>query len=172
MLIENLQRSDLNPMDEANAYQSRMDRFGLTVEELAEWAGVAPFRIQWRLALMNLRPEAQKLVADGALSPGYARLMADLDPDRQALALKALAHDSLTEADMKALCARLLAEQNTQPLFNDSSFLQLEEYVADARGAAAKSSPKAQLARLLTALESERDRLPEAVLGVMGEMAA
>jgi ParB family chromosome partitioning protein len=65
MLLENVQRADLDPVDEAHAYQSRIDRFGLTVGQVAEMAGVTAARVCTRLPVLRLFPEAQHLVRVG-----------------------------------------------------------------------------------------------------------
>jgi ParB family chromosome partitioning protein len=78
-LLENLQREDLNIIEEANAYQRLLD-MGLKQEELAERMGIKqPWRIQERLNLLKLRPVYQDYVLKGILAPSQAQEMSRVD---------------------------------------------------------------------------------------------
>jgi ParB family transcriptional regulator, chromosome partitioning protein len=72
-LLENLHRSDLNPLEEASAYQQLLEDFGITQEELAKRIGRSRPRITNTLRLLNLPAEVQRKVAAGVLSAGHAR---------------------------------------------------------------------------------------------------
>lgn len=128
MLVENLARKDLNPLEEGRAYKKRLDG-GMTVQELAKVAGVGTDRIQFRVGMLTLSPYMQKLIGDGTLGPGYAASMIGLDEQRQLLALHALNEKKLTVWDLEILCAELLADQNQGSMFDTDSFMQIEEIV-------------------------------------------
>jgi ParB family chromosome partitioning protein len=91
-LVENLQRSDLNPIDEAEAYRALQKSFGLSQEEIAERVGKARPAIANTLRLLRFREEIQELLRSGQLTEGQARpLLALEDPDAQlALAMRAV----------------------------------------------------------------------------------
>lgn len=72
-VIENVQRADLNPLEEAEAYQSLIKRFGRTQDMLAEHVGKSRPHIANTLRLLNLPDEARDLVREGQLSAGHAR---------------------------------------------------------------------------------------------------
>lgn len=72
-LLENLHRSDLNPLEEASAYQQLLDDFGITQEELANRIGRSRPRITNTIRLLKLPAEVQRKVAAGVLSAGHAR---------------------------------------------------------------------------------------------------
>jgi ParB family chromosome partitioning protein len=72
-LLENLHRSDLNPLEEASAYQQLLEDFGITQDELANRIGRSRPRITNTLRLLKLPAEVQKKVAAGVLSAGHAR---------------------------------------------------------------------------------------------------
>ena len=74
-LLENLHRSQLNPLEEASAYQQLLDDFGCTHEELAERIGRSRPQISNTLRLLKLSPTVQKRVAAGVLSAGHARAL-------------------------------------------------------------------------------------------------
>ena len=81
-LLENLHRSQLNPLEEAAAYQQLLDDFGCTHDELAEKIGRSRPQITNMIRLMKLPPSVQRRVAAGVLSAGHARALLSLsDPD-------------------------------------------------------------------------------------------
>jgi ParB family chromosome partitioning protein len=83
-LLENLHRSQLNPLEEAAAYAQMLDDFGCTHEELASRIGRSRPQISNTLRLLKLTPAVQRRVAAGVLSAGHARsLLAIEDPDAQ-----------------------------------------------------------------------------------------
>jgi ParB family chromosome partitioning protein len=82
-IIENDQRQDVTPLEQARSYQALMDSTGWTVEELGARIGKAPHRITERTALLNLRPEYQDLLASGNLKPSEATELVRLSPRGQ-----------------------------------------------------------------------------------------
>jgi len=91
-LVENLQREDLNALDEAAAYQQLIEDFQLTHEEVATRVGKSRAAISNALRLFQLPPQVQKLLVDGSLSAGHARALLGT-PDRayqEALARRAV----------------------------------------------------------------------------------
>ncbi|MCA9831536.1 MAG: ParB/RepB/Spo0J family partition protein [Dehalococcoidia bacterium] len=137
MLIENIQRVDLNPMDEARAYRKRREQFGASVAEIAAVASVSEGRVRSRLRLCSLIDEAQHLVQSGQLGVGYGEAMADLDRNRQLIALRSLNEAKApTLAWFRSLCGQLLADQAQERLFNLEEFMR-----ANAEGAATGDQP-------------------------------
>jgi ParB family chromosome partitioning protein len=83
-LLENLHRQDLNPLEEAAAYQQLLAEFGVTHEELASRLGRSRSQISNTLRLLHLPPAVQRRVAAGVISAGHARALLALDdPVRQ-----------------------------------------------------------------------------------------
>jgi len=78
-IIENIQRADLNPVEEASGYRQLMDRFGHTQERLAEALGKSRSHIANLLRLLSLPAEVQAYLADGRLSAGHARALIPTD---------------------------------------------------------------------------------------------
>lgn len=121
MLIENVQRNDLNPIDEANAYISRMRHYGWTIDDLAKKTGLSKVRIQFRVKLGKLRPDIQNLIKTGNLQLGYAQVLADadLDPNFQTIALRQLRENtSPTPAWFRRTCSQLLEQQSQVEMFD------------------------------------------------------
>jgi ParB/RepB/Spo0J family partition protein len=119
MLAENCARVDLNPIEEAQAYQARIDQFGWTVERLADTAGVSKDIVKKRLGLLSLREEIQHLVKHEGLPLGHAEALCGLDRNRQLSALRILQQSPtpMPIAAFRDVCAELLAEQNQDNLF-------------------------------------------------------
>ena len=78
-LIENLQRTDLNPLEEAEAYRALKDRFGLSHEEIAVRVGKSRPAVSNTLRLLKLPPEVQELLRAGQLTAGQARPLLALE---------------------------------------------------------------------------------------------
>jgi ParB family chromosome partitioning protein len=78
-LLENLHRQQLNPLEEAAAYQQLLEEFGATHEQLAERIGRSRSQVTNTIRLLNLPPAVQKRVAAGVLSAGHARALLSLD---------------------------------------------------------------------------------------------
>lgn len=84
MIIENLQRVDISPLEEARAYQKAMDDFNLSAEELAVKVGILqPFRVHDRLTLLNLKTEYQDCLRQGILTPTQAFYLSKVAPEYQ-----------------------------------------------------------------------------------------
>jgi ParB/RepB/Spo0J family partition protein len=121
MLSENMARANLDPIDEAHAYQSRIDRYGWTVEYLAGIAGVSTVRILFRLKLLSLRSDLQALIRSGNLPLGYAQTLADagLDANHQAIAIDRLRDNANpTPQWFRRECGALLSQQAQVCMFD------------------------------------------------------
>ncbi|HUR78904.1 MAG TPA: ParB/RepB/Spo0J family partition protein [Acidimicrobiales bacterium] len=108
-LVENLHRQDLNPLEEAAAYQQLIEDFQLTHDELATRMGKSRAAITNTLRLFQLPPTVQRLVADGQLAAGHARALLGT-PDRgfqEALAKRAIVESMSVRAVEDAVRARL-----------------------------------------------------------------
>ncbi len=86
-LLENLHRSDLNPLEEASAYQQLLEDFGITQEELAERIGRSRPKITNTIRLLKLPAQVQRKVAAGVLSAGHARALLGAATDERMIEL-------------------------------------------------------------------------------------
>mgnify|MGYP000932726408 CR=1 FL=1 len=110
-LIENLQREDLNPMEEAAGYRSLIEDYGLTQEEAAQRVGKSRSAVTNALRLLGLTPSVRKLVEEGKLSAGHARALVPLSPSLQESAANAIVSGGLSVRQTEALVKRLSAEK-------------------------------------------------------------
>lgn len=110
-LVENIQRADLNPLEEANAYRHLMDEFGLTQEAVSEAVGKSRAAVANTVRLLRLPDEVKQALAAGQISEGHARaLLALPSAELQRSALAAVCQRDLTVRQTEALVRRLQAE--------------------------------------------------------------
>ena len=115
-LVENLQRQDLNPMEEARGYLSLMRDYGLTQEETARSVGRSRPAVANALRLLTLQPELRELVETGLLSAGHARALIPLNNDpRQLDAANEVIARELSVRKTEQLAARLQKEPKPEP---------------------------------------------------------
>jgi ParB family chromosome partitioning protein len=138
-LIENLHRDDLNPLEEAGAYQQLIEDFGCTHEQLAVRVGKTRAAITNTLRLFQLPPSVQKLVGDGQLSAGHARALLGT-PDRafqESLARKAASEQlSVREVEDAVRARNELSGSPTRSPAREGKLrppgvLELEELLSD-----------------------------------------
>jgi ParB family transcriptional regulator, chromosome partitioning protein len=105
-LVENLQRSDLNPIEEAEAYAALQEKFGLSQEEVAGRVGKARTTVTNALRLLRLPDEVLDLLREGRLTAGQARpLLGIEDPEEQIRLADRAVRDGLTARDLERLAA-------------------------------------------------------------------
>ena len=130
-LIENAARQDLTPMDEARAYQKRIDRFGWSTEKIGQAAGVSERLVKRRLLLLTLVPEVQLLVQSGNLDLPRAESLAVLDHNRQRICMRVYAMSpAMTRVAFQAMVNNLLAQQSQDQLFSTEA-LWVQRVVED-----------------------------------------
>jgi ParB family chromosome partitioning protein len=106
-LVENVQRSDLDPIEEALAYRQLISEFGLTQERVAERVGKARATVANTLRLLDLHPEVQAAIADGRISEGHGRALGGLPVDGQAHVLGTVVGQGLSVRQAEELVRRL-----------------------------------------------------------------
>ena len=110
-LIENLQRQDLNPVEEALGYKTLMEDYGLTQEEAAARGGKSRPAVTNALRLLGLNPEVLELVRTGSLTAGHARAIAGLKSEKKQLeAAKKVIALSLSVRQTETLCKNMEKE--------------------------------------------------------------
>lgn len=110
-MIENLQREDLNPMEEAAGFQSLIESYHMTQEEAAQRVGKSRSAVTNALRLLGLTPSVRKLVEESKLSAGHARALVPLSPSLQESAANAIVSGGLSVRQTEALVKRLSAEK-------------------------------------------------------------
>ena len=115
-LIENLQRQDLNPVEEALGYRSLMDDYGLTQEEAAARVGKSRSSVANSLRLLHLPEEIQSKVRSGVLTAGHARAILSLKSEKKQLeAAQKIAALGLSVRQAELLCKNMVKEPKPEP---------------------------------------------------------
>lgn len=109
-LVENLQREDLNPMEEAAGYQSLIQTYHMTQEEAARRVGKSRSAVANAMRLLGLQANVRKLVEEGTLSAGHARALLPLPPTLQEKASEMVIQGQFSVRQTEALVKKLSAE--------------------------------------------------------------
>ncbi|MEC9286411.1 MAG: ParB/RepB/Spo0J family partition protein [Pseudomonadota bacterium] len=134
-LIENLQREDLNPLEEARALGRLRDEFGLTQQEVADAVGKSRTAVTNLLRLQNLGPRAAQLLEDGAIEMGHARALLPLEQGDQDVAARHIASKRLSVRQAEALVRRMLAGPKETTRRVDADTRSLERELSEKLGA-------------------------------------
>ena len=111
-LIENLQRQDLNPVEEAMGYQTLMQEYGLTQEETSERVGKSRSAVANTLRLLALTPEVLQLLKEGKITAGHARAILSLKSEKKQLeAAKKIIALALSVRQAETLCKNMNKEK-------------------------------------------------------------
>jgi ParB family chromosome partitioning protein len=130
-LVENIQRADLNPLEEASAFRQLVEEFGLTQEQVADRVGKSRVAVTNTMRLLRLPSVVKQALADDTIREGHARaLLALPTPEAQAAALKTVISKDLSVRQTEELVRRLLAEpqpkQAAQPVSPEIQALEEE----------------------------------------------
>ncbi len=139
-LIENMQREDLKPLDEAAGLQRLQEEFGLTQQQVADAVGKSRPAVANALRLLNLEAPVRDLLNDGALEMGHARALLPLPAGTQAAAAQTIVARGLSVRQAEALARRLLegggeGRGKQPPQAKDADTLALERSLTDRMGA-------------------------------------
>ena len=133
-LVENVQRSDLDPIDEALAYRQLIDEFGLTQERVAERVGKARATIANTLRLLDLHAAVQAAIAAGRITEGHGRALGGLPVDDQAQVLATVVGQGLSVRQAEELVRRLREPRATrEPATKPRLDAELERVEEDLR---------------------------------------
>jgi len=113
-LIENLQREDLNPMEEAAGYRALMEEYSLTQEEAAARVGKSRSAVANTMRLLSLPTELQWLLEQGTLSAGHGRALLPLPAEQQLSLSEKIVRTGLSVRETEAQVKQLLKQQDTE----------------------------------------------------------
>jgi ParB family chromosome partitioning protein len=138
-LVENLQREDLDPIETADAYRQLVNRFGFSVDDVANRVGRARSTVANTLRLLELAPEVQAAVGDGRLSEGHGRALGGIAPELQARVLDSVVGQELSVRQTEELVRRLreprpTPEESTPARKTDPELERVEEDLRRALG--------------------------------------
>lgn len=115
-LVENLQREDLSPIEEAQGYKTLMEVYGMTQDEAAKRVGKSRPTVTNALRLLSLAPEVQQFIEQGLLSAGHARALVPIKPEEaQIEAARSVIANGLSVRRTEQLAAKLMREPKPEP---------------------------------------------------------
>ncbi len=131
-IIENVQRQDLNPLEEALGYRDLIDRFGLTQEQVASEVGKSRPTVTNMMRLLELPDEALEMLRDGKLSTGHARALLALKSREDVISLANKVYlRGLSVRETEAAVKRLNSESKAKPEKQTKESEQTEIYFRD-----------------------------------------
>ena len=133
-LIENLQREDLNPVEEARGLDRLKREFGLTQEEVATSTGKARSTIANSLRLLSLPPRVLDMLSAGQIEKGHAKLLASLDPKEAEKAAENIIKNKLSVKDLNKLSKPKNTSKNTNIKIKDTDVLNIEQEMSGGFG--------------------------------------
>jgi ParB family transcriptional regulator, chromosome partitioning protein len=138
-LIENIQREDLNPLEEAAGIQRLVDEFGMTHKQAADAVGRSRSAASNLLRLLNLAGQVQELLMAGDIDMGHARALLPLDEASQIQVANQVAARGYSVRETEHLVYRMLNPRSQKaPAAPDRDLLRLQEELADTLGATVK----------------------------------
>lgn len=166
-LIENLQREDLNPIEEALGYEKLMSKYSMTQEQVAEAMGKSRPAIANSLRLLKLDDETQKMVKDGDLSAGHAKALAGVDDLmlRQELANKTVS-DKLSVRQLEKIISmgeKQSKESQNSIRYSNTYATELEAALQTAFGQKTEVLPRANGSYTIKIKVKNKDELDEFV---------
>jgi ParB family transcriptional regulator, chromosome partitioning protein len=135
-LIENIQREDLNPLEEAAALRRLLDEFTMTHQQIADAVGKSRTTVTNLLRLMDLHPDVKILLVNGQLEMGHARALLSLDDTKQIAIANKIVKEGLTVRDAERLVKESQMEPKiVKPKVIDNDTLRLQQDLTAQLGA-------------------------------------
>lgn len=153
-LIENVQRTDLSPLEEAAAYRNLLEDFGMTHDDVADRVGKSRSAVTNTLRLLQLPPAIQGMLDRGELSAGHARALLSVDDPARALDIARRAVDEgwsvrLVEEATKEPASIGASRRPTPADPRPAAIIELEERLADRLGTVVQIRPRGEGGRLV-----------------------
>lgn len=160
-ILENLQREDLTPLEEADAYQLMMEKLGLTQEKVADALGKSRSHVANHLRLRTLPTEVKALINDGKLSMGQARTLRSLRSEPQVIRLaKRAVEENLTVRQLEKMVSQIKNEkpETKRPRKQKSPFIRTyENQLMDKFGTDVKISEQGEKGKIQIEYTSQSD---------------
>jgi len=155
-LIENIQREDLNPLEEAEALRRLLDEFAMTHQQVADAVGKSRTTVTNLLRLNELNPQAKELLQKGLIEMGHARAILGVDHARQGEIAQRVASKKLSVRETESLIRRLQEQIKSPPSpAKDPDLARLEESVTLQLGAQVRIKPgKKGMGKLIISYDS------------------
>ena len=133
-LIENLQREDLNPVEEARGLDRLKREFGLTQDEVAASTGKARSTIANSLRILSLPPSVLDLLSEGKIEKGHAKLLASMSSSDAEKMAKQITKEGLTVKDLTNISLKNKPKNQSKLKPKDTDILNIEQEMSEAFG--------------------------------------
>lgn len=167
-LIENIQRENLNPLEEAQGLQRLIQEFDMTHQAVAESVGRSRVAVTNLLRLLNLAKPVQAMLLDGKIEMGHARALLPLSAARQTEVAHETARRGLSVREVERLVSRLLNPRPARVQSKDRDVLRLEDELSETLGARVSITANRKGAGRVTIEFSDLDQL-DSILGRLRE---
>ncbi len=135
-LIENIQRENLNPLEESTALKRLIDEFDMTHQQVADTVARSRVAVSNLLRLQDLSPEVKNLLATRQIDMGHARALLSLEGSEQSLIAKEVARKKLSVRETEALVRRIQQpESRVKAVKKDPDIVRLENRLSESLGA-------------------------------------
>ena len=169
-LVENLQRADLNTLEEAQAFRQLQEKFGLTQQEIGDRLGRSRSAVANVLRLLDLSVGAQRYLGDGSISSGHARTLLQVsDESEQVRLCELIISGRLSVRDLEKLLAQSVAKRVRKSVAKNSEIAGLEESVQQALGTKVRLRRNSKGAGALTIYFYSDEELTGILDGMLGE---
>jgi len=157
-LVENLQRKNLNPLEEAMSYKRLMDEFNLTQEEVAEKIGKKRSTIANTLRLLSLPEEVQKAILDDKITEGHARAIAALEAEKEQIEFfKKILRNQMTVREAETQIKKVRVKSHVRTLHIDPNILEKETKLREYLGYKIVIKPKGKGGEMVIFYNSQED---------------
>lgn len=166
-LVENLQREDLEPLEEAEAFRRLIEEFGLTQEEAARQVGKSRSEVANTLRLLKLGGSARRLLEEGRITAGHARALLNLEPEKQEEVASLLAERELSVREVEQLARQAKGRTRSQEREKSSRVREAEEILCRVLGSpvVVRSSGRRGTIAISFFGEEDLDRLMGMIVG-------
>jgi ParB family chromosome partitioning protein len=164
-LIENIQRENLNPLEEAQGIKRLIEEFAMTHEKAAEAVGRSRAAVSNLLRLLTLTSAVQELLMQNKLDMGHARALIGLDATQQIMIANKIISQNLSVRDVESVVKKLGAEATAKPhkITPNRDVLTLQNNLSEKIGAVVSISAKANGAGMLKISYSNLDQLDDII---------
>lgn len=160
-LIENIQRENLNPLEEAMGIKRLIDEFSMTHEKAAHAVGRSRVAVSNLLRLLTLTPMVQDMLLDNQIDMGHARALIGLEPAQQILLANRAVKENLSVRDVERLAQQQPAEKKSPKTTPDADILELQNRLSEQLGAQVTISTKSNGAGSVKLNYSHLDQLDD-----------
>ncbi len=130
-LVENLQREDLNPVEEAMGLDRLKREFGLTQDEVASSTGKARSTIANSLRILTLPKSVLEMLSQGIIEKGHAKLLASMSPGDAEIAAKKIIKEKLSVKDLSSLTSKKTTNKTNKNKTKDTDILNIEREMSE-----------------------------------------